>query len=111
MSYLKKSKSARKFDIDFTEKEFGMLRNLIGEVLIVSGVIKIKTKNGLKSVWEFENRSDSLYFGNTILDDLADEILNDDEIVKAVKEGKVKIKLYECVSKSGRTYYNYKELD
>ena len=109
MGILKKN-SSRKFDINFSEKEFGMLRDLLGEVLIVQAIVKIKTKNGLKSVWQFENYSDSLYFGNTILDDLADEILNDDNIVESVKNGKLRIKLYECVSKSGRTYYNYKEV-
>ena len=111
MSYLKKSRNVRKFDINFDGKDFGMLRDLLGEVLIVSGIVKIKTKNGIKSVWEFENRSDSLYFGNTILDDLADVILEDEDLVAKVKEGKIKIKLFECVSKSGRTYYNYKEVE
>lgn len=110
MGILKKN-NKKAFNIDFSEREFGALKDLIGEVLIVSGIVKIKTKNGLKSVWEFENRSDFIYFGNTILDELADEILNDENIIKAVKEGKLKIKLFECVSKSGRTYYNYCEVE
>lgn len=105
------SKSERKFDIDFEGKEFGMLKNILDEVLTVQAVIKIKTKNGLKSVWEFENYSDTLFFGNTILDDWCDKALADDNIVNAIKEGKVKIKINAVTSKNGRTYYNVKEVE
>lgn len=110
MSYFT-STSTRKFDIDFKEKDFGSLKDILGEVLTVQAIIKIKTKNGLKSVWEFENRSDSVYFGNSILDEWADKALNDDNIVQAIKEGKVKIKIESATSKNGRQYYNVKEIN
>lgn len=111
MSYLKNGKNKRKFDVNFDEKEFKSLGDILGETLIISGVVKIKTRNGIKSVWEFVNYSDNLFWGNSILDGLADEILEDDEIVNAVKEGKVKIKLYSKVSKNGREYIGYTEVE
>ena len=110
MSYLKNGKNKRKFDVEFDGKEFRPLSDILDEVLTISGVVKIKTKNGVKSVWEFVNYSDNLFWGNSILDTLADEILEDDVVVNAIKEGKVKIKLYSKVSKNGREYIGYTEI-
>lgn len=119
MGYFTNNKFERKFDLDFNGKDFKNLKECLNEVLTVSGVAIIKPKSGLskgklKSVWEFENYSDSLFFGNTILDEWAQNILNgekSEEICCAIREGKFKIKVEQATSKNGSMYYRIKEID